>query len=110
VTNKPARIDFPSKVGVFWMSELWPIRDAQDVARDIEALGFGSLFMPEAGGKDILVESAAFLAATERLVVGAGIANIHVRIPQKAETGSRILTHFIQDGSSSAWGSATPGS
>jgi len=92
MTNKPARIDFPSKVGIFWYSEFWPIRDAQDVARDIEALGFGSLFMPEAAGKDVLVESAAFLAATERLVVGTGIANIHVRIPSAAETGGRTLS------------------
>jgi hypothetical protein len=35
--------------------------------------------MPEGGGKDVLVESAAFLAATDRLVVGTGIANIHFR-------------------------------
>lgn len=92
MTNKPARIDFPSRIGVYWNSEFWPIRDAQEVAREIEALGFGSLFMPEAGLKDVLVESAAFLAATERLVVGAGIANIHVRIPSAAETGGRILS------------------
>ncbi|MEV4021084.1 TIGR03620 family F420-dependent LLM class oxidoreductase [Nonomuraea angiospora] len=92
MTYKPARVDFPSKVGIFWYSEFWPIRQAQDVARDIEALGFGSLFMPEASGKDALVESAAFLAATERLVVGTGIANIHVRIPSAAETGGRILS------------------
>ncbi|WNG83502.1 TIGR03620 family F420-dependent LLM class oxidoreductase [Mycobacterium sp. ITM-2016-00316] len=92
MTNKPGSIDFPSKVGVFWNSEPWPIRDAQNMAREIEALGFGSLFMPEGGGKDALVESAAFLGATERLVVGTGIANIHVRLPMMAESGARILT------------------
>jgi probable F420-dependent oxidoreductase len=67
------------------------MRDAQQVARDIEELGYGSLFIPEIGGKDVLTESAAFLAGTERLVVGTGIANIHVRIPSAAETGGRIL-------------------
>jgi probable F420-dependent oxidoreductase len=65
--------------------------DAQAVARDIESLGYGSLFIPEIGGKDALVEAMAFLAATERLVVGTGIANIHVRIPQAAETGGRTI-------------------
>ena len=65
---------------------------AQDVAREIEALGYGSLFIPEIGYKDALVESAALLAATERLVVGTGIANIHVRIPSTAEVGARTLS------------------
>lgn len=41
-------------------------------------------------GKDVLVESAAFLSATERL--GTGIANIHVRLPMAAESASRMLS------------------
>ncbi|MCZ4590367.1 TIGR03620 family F420-dependent LLM class oxidoreductase [Rhodococcus opacus] len=92
MTNKPGTIAFPSKIGVFWNSEPWPIADAQIMAREIEALGYGSLFMPEGGGKDALVESAAFLGATERLVVGTGIANIHFRLPTAAESGARMLT------------------
>jgi probable F420-dependent oxidoreductase len=91
MTNKTAAVDFPSRIGVWWNSEPWPIREAQDIAREIEELGFGSLFMPEGGGKDALVESAAFLAATDRLVVGTGIANIHFRIPTPAEGGARTL-------------------
>ena len=92
MTNKSGAIDFPSKVGVFWNSEPWPIRDAQNMAREIEALGYGSLFMPEGNGKDVLIESAALLGATERMVVGTGIANIHVRLPTAAESGARMLT------------------
>jgi probable F420-dependent oxidoreductase len=69
--------------------------DAQDVAREIESLGYGSLFIPEIGFKDALVESAAFLTATERLVVGTGIANIHVRIPSAAEVGARTLNNLF---------------
>jgi probable F420-dependent oxidoreductase len=64
---------------------------AQEVARDIESLGYGSLFIPEIGFKDALVESMAFLSATERLVVGTGIANIHVRVASTAEVGARTL-------------------
>ncbi len=87
-----ARIDFPSRIGVWWASETWSIIDAQEVAREIEELGFGSLFLPEVVGKEALTQSAAFLAATERLVVGTGIANIHIRLPSAAETGGRTLT------------------
>lgn len=87
-----ARIDFPARIGVWWASETWSIVDAQEVAQEIESLGFGSLFIPEVAGKECLTQSAAFLAATKRLVVGTGIANIHVRIPSAAETGARTLT------------------
>lgn len=89
-SGKPS-IAFPSRIGVWWASETWSITDAQDVAREIEALGFGSLFIPEVAGKEVLTQSAAFLAATDRLVVGTGIANIHVRLPSAAETGGRTL-------------------
>lgn len=92
MTNERARIDFPSRIGVWWASDTWAMPDAQVVARDIEAMGYGSLFLPEVVGKECLTESAAFLAATSRLVVGTGIANIHVRIPSAAEAGARTLT------------------
>ncbi|WP_319455681.1 MULTISPECIES: LLM class F420-dependent oxidoreductase [unclassified Mycobacterium] len=84
-------VDFPSRVGVWWASETWAMRDAQDVAREIESLGYGSLFIPEVVGKECLTQSMAFLSATDRLVVGTGIANIHVRIPSAAEVGGRTI-------------------
>ncbi|OBG89285.1 LLM class F420-dependent oxidoreductase [Mycobacterium sp. NS-7484] len=90
--SQRATIDFPSRIGVWWASETWSMPDAQEVAREIEALGYGSLFLPEVTGKECLTQSAAFLAATQRLVVGTGIANIHVRVPSAAETGARTLT------------------
>lgn len=86
-----ARIDFPSNIGVWWASETWAMPDAQEVAREIEALGYGSLFLPEVTGKECLTQSAAFLSATERLVVGTGIANIHARAASAAESGGRTL-------------------
>ncbi|CAN5159100.1 LLM class F420-dependent oxidoreductase [soil metagenome] len=91
-TTARARIDFPSRIGVWWASETWSITDAQQVARDIEELGFGSLFIPEVTGKECLTQSGAFLSATQRLVVGTGIANIHIRLPSAAEAGARTLT------------------
>ena len=85
-------IAFPSRVGVWWTSDNWAIRDAQQVARDLEALGYGSLFYGEAYGKETLTQAGAFLGATERLVVGTGIANIHARDAIAAESGGRTLS------------------
>ena len=92
MSTERARIDFPSRIGVWWASDSWSMPAAQEVAQEIEALGYGSLFLPEVGLKDAMVESAAFLAATERLVVGTGIANIHARIAGTTEGGGRTLT------------------
>jgi probable F420-dependent oxidoreductase len=87
-----AQIEFPSRIGVWWTSDTWSMPDAQQVARDIEAMGYGSLFYGEAYGKETLTQAGAYLAATERLVVGTGIANIHARDPIAAESGGRTLT------------------
>jgi probable F420-dependent oxidoreductase len=86
-----ARIDFPSRIGVWWASDTWPMQAAQEVASEIEALGYGSLFLPEVGLKDCMVESAAFLEATDLLVIGTGIANIHARVAGTMEGGARTL-------------------
>ncbi|GAA4850048.1 LLM class F420-dependent oxidoreductase [Actinomycetospora corticicola] len=87
-----ARIDFPSRVGVWWTSDSWRITESAEVARDLEGMGYGSLWYGEAYGKESLTQAGAFLNATERLVVGTGIANIHARDPIAAESGARTLT------------------
>ena len=83
---------YPSRIGVWWTSDSWTIGAATEVARDIERMGYGSLFYGEAYGKESLTQAGAFLNATERLVVGTGIANIHARDPIAAESGARTLT------------------
>lgn len=92
MSQERARIDFPARIGVWWASDTWPMAAAQEVAAEIEALGFGSLFLPEVGLKDCLVESAAFLQATRHLVIGTGIANIHARVAGTMEGAGRTLT------------------
>ncbi|MBJ7340865.1 MAG: LLM class F420-dependent oxidoreductase [Mycolicibacterium sp.] len=91
-TAERPRTDYPATIGVWWASDTWAMPAAQEVAREIEALGYGSLFIPEVTGKECLTQSAAFLAATERLVVGTGIANIHARAASAAESGGRTLS------------------
>lgn len=91
MSDRPT-IGFPSRIGVWWASESWSMPAAVEVAQEIEALGYGSLFIPEVGLKDAMVQSAVFLAGTQRLVVGTGIANIHARLATIAEGGGRSLT------------------
>lgn len=63
----------------------------------VERLGFGSLWSGEppsgspAGSREAFVQHALMLAATERIVVGTGIANIGMRDPVAMHTGAATL-------------------
>jgi alkanesulfonate monooxygenase SsuD/methylene tetrahydromethanopterin reductase-like flavin-dependent oxidoreductase (luciferase family) len=52
----------------------------REQAARIESLGYGSLWIAEGvGGKEAFAHIGILLAATERLVIGAGIANLRAR-------------------------------
>jgi probable F420-dependent oxidoreductase len=59
--------------------DLLPSARAREVAQEIEALGYGALWLPEAVNRDALVHSAVLLDATERLVLATGIVPLYAR-------------------------------
>jgi probable F420-dependent oxidoreductase len=69
-----------------------PVDRLPDVAREVESLGYGTLWYGEApGGRDTLVQALILLGGTERLVVGTGIANVYLRDASTVNAGSRTL-------------------
>ncbi len=50
-----------------------------EFARRVERWSFGTLWMPESRGRNVLVHAAYLLAGTSRLIVASGIANIYAR-------------------------------
>ncbi len=67
--------------------------EARAAAREVERLGFGSLWIPESPtGKEVLTLAAHVLDATERLIVGTGIATIWARDPVAAMCGAANLS------------------
>lgn len=58
-----------------------PTSVAQDACRELESLGYPTLWIPEAVGRDPFVAAANYLAATQRLRLATGIANIYARDP-----------------------------
>jgi probable F420-dependent oxidoreductase len=52
------------------------------LAQRVEAWGYGTLWQPEAVGRNVLVYSAWLLANTKRLTVATSIANIYARDAQ----------------------------
>jgi probable F420-dependent oxidoreductase len=64
---------------------------AEDV-RAIEAMGYTALWIPEGGGSnDILTNLGWSLAASDRLTVASGIANISAREPEVLARGASFL-------------------
>lgn len=65
--------------------------EREQVAR-IEEMGYGSFWFHEGiGGRDALAHAAVLLAATRRIVVGTGIANIGARHPAALHGGAATL-------------------
>jgi probable F420-dependent oxidoreductase len=66
------------RVGI-WTRELdaLPTARAQAIAGDLEASGWPTLWLPEAGVRDGLTHATLQLSATERINVATGIVRIH---------------------------------
>jgi len=58
-----------------------PWRAFAGLVRDGEALGYGTVFLPEITGRDTLVALGAVAGETRRLRLGTGIAPMGARIP-----------------------------
>jgi probable F420-dependent oxidoreductase len=68
------------------------VAEAVRVARAVEDLGFGSLWIAEgAASREALSHAAVLLGATSRLVVATGIASIWARDPAAMAAGARTL-------------------
>jgi probable F420-dependent oxidoreductase len=87
---------FPSvdlgRVGIWYgMIDALPTPEAQRAAQLVEELGFGSLWVAEAVGREPFVSSAVLLSATTKLAVATGIANIYARDPMTMAAGQKTL-------------------
>ncbi|WP_199823908.1 LLM class flavin-dependent oxidoreductase [Streptomyces sp. NBRC 109706] len=74
-----------------------PVAVLRTQARRIEELGYGSLWTGEppvgapVAGREIFSLLAVLLAATDRLVLGAGVANVGMRVPQAMRSAAAGL-------------------
>jgi probable F420-dependent oxidoreductase len=80
------------RIGI-WTSALdrQPATTVRRAARQIERLGYGALWVGEAARREAFANASILLAATDRLVVATGIANIWARDPMAMAAGQRTL-------------------
>ncbi len=70
----------PGRVGIWTFAlDLQPIARARELASELEELGYGAIWVPDAVGRDPLVHAALLLGGTRRITVGTGIAQIYGR-------------------------------
>jgi len=81
-----------NRVGLWTAAlEALPAPAAQDAATELDELGYGSLWFGEAYGREAFTTALALLAATGRIVVGTGIANIYARGAMTTNAAIRLI-------------------
>ena len=88
-------MDLP-RLGVFAFLDGLVARDTIELARTVERLGYGVLWTVEAVGRDAYAHAGHLLAATDRLVVGSGVASMWTR--SAAQTMAAARTHAEASG------------
>jgi len=80
------------QIGI-WTSqfERGPWSAAAEAAAELDDLGYGAVWFPESRGREAFAQSALLLAATRRIVVATGIANIYARDALTMANGQRAL-------------------
>ena len=82
----------PGRVGLFaGPLNSQPTETQREFIREVERLGYGTLWYGEALAQEAFARGAIYLAATERLVIASGIANIWARDAAAMANGGRTL-------------------
>lgn len=68
-----------------------PWSQGREIAQELEHLGYGALWLPEAGGRDALIACTLVLSATERIVAATGIVPLYARPPGTLNAAWRTI-------------------
>jgi probable F420-dependent oxidoreductase len=86
------------RVGIWTFAlDLQPAAKAQEAAAEIEALGYGAIWIPEALGREAFTNSALLLAGTRRIAIATGIANIWARDAMAMAAAQKTLAEAYAD-------------
>lgn len=82
-----------TKYGIWTVAlDLQPAPVSREAAAEIESLGWGAIWIPEAVNREVMSNSMLLLGATERIVVATGIANLHARTAMAMSGGHKTIT------------------
>jgi probable F420-dependent oxidoreductase len=72
--------------------DVQPMARAQEAVAELDELGFGALWVPEAVAREPFANAALLLQATSRMTVATGIASLHARTAMTMNAGWRTLS------------------
>jgi probable F420-dependent oxidoreductase len=64
---------------------------AEKAVAELEALGYPSVWIPEAVHREVISHATALLASTSSITVATGVARVHERTPHAATLAQRFL-------------------
>jgi alkanesulfonate monooxygenase SsuD/methylene tetrahydromethanopterin reductase-like flavin-dependent oxidoreductase (luciferase family) len=80
------------KVGIWTFDfDQQPMAQVREEVAELEALGYGAIWIPEVAGREALTHAAVLLAATNRMVVANGVARIAERTPRAMVAAQQTL-------------------
>ena len=76
-----------------WLAQLdaVPWSQGKEIAQELEQLGYGALWFPEAVGRDAVVASTLLLASTDHIVAATGIVPLYARDPLALNSAWRTI-------------------
>jgi len=86
------------RVGVWtFQLDVQPMARAREVVAELDELGYGTLWIPEAVGREPFANAALLLGASSRIAVATGIASIHARTAMTMQAGWKTLSEAFPD-------------
>jgi probable F420-dependent oxidoreductase len=86
------------RVGIWtFQLDLQPTAAAGEAVAELAQLGYGAVWLPEAVGRDPFVHASLLLGASQRIVVGTGIASIYGRDAMTMNAGWRTISEAFPD-------------
>jgi probable F420-dependent oxidoreductase len=82
------------KLGAWFFLDAMNAQETADFARTVERLGYSTLWIPEAVGREPFAHAGYLLSKTDRLVIATGIANIWARDAMTMAAGARTLAEL----------------
>ena len=77
--------------GVWTRMDGFSSSEAIEFAQQVEDLGYGALWIPDAFGRDPFAHAAMLFQHTKKLVIATGVVNIHLREAQATACAQREL-------------------
>lgn len=74
-----------------------PMGVSREAIAEVESLGYGAVWVPEAVGRDPFASCGLLLSASERIVLATGIASIHARTAMTMQAGWKTLTEAFPE-------------